>query len=228
MQAWGDASRFTQRLTDTAPTKSGVVGLLAAARGLRRTDPLEELLAIRFGVRIDQPGRIERDLQTARTADGKHAFPLTDRYYLTDAAFVAAVNGPPELIAALEYAVQHPVFPLYLGRRSCVPQEPLCLGVRQAPIWPALADEPWHAARWWRIRQAKTVDLEVRIDREAAPAAIHTDWRTSVKDAPVSFDPRLRQWRAREVVRGQVTVNNPDGSQAMAPIHDPIAVLGGG
>ena len=30
MQAWGDASRFTTRQTRTEPTKSGVLGLLAA------------------------------------------------------------------------------------------------------------------------------------------------------------------------------------------------------
>ena len=36
MQAWGADSRFDIRKTNREPTKSGVIGLLAAALGLRR------------------------------------------------------------------------------------------------------------------------------------------------------------------------------------------------
>ena len=43
MQAWGVKSRFTVRSTELAPTKSGVIGMLAAATGRRRTDPIEDL-----------------------------------------------------------------------------------------------------------------------------------------------------------------------------------------
>jgi hypothetical protein len=46
------------------PTKSGVVGLLAAARGLARTDPLSELTDLRLGVRVDVPGVPLRDYHT--------------------------------------------------------------------------------------------------------------------------------------------------------------------
>ena len=38
LQAWGSDSKFETRKTDREPTKSGVVGLLAAALGLRRDD----------------------------------------------------------------------------------------------------------------------------------------------------------------------------------------------
>ena len=65
MQAWGDNSRFTRRDTRMIPTKSGVLGLLAAADGRRRTDPIEDLAGLRFGVRVDQPGQLQRDFQTA-------------------------------------------------------------------------------------------------------------------------------------------------------------------
>lgn len=36
LQSWGSDSKFETRKTDREPTKSGVVGLLAAALGLRR------------------------------------------------------------------------------------------------------------------------------------------------------------------------------------------------
>ncbi|MFW0768389.1 type I-E CRISPR-associated protein Cas5/CasD, partial [Trabulsiella odontotermitis] len=48
LQSWGTSSRFSRRGTDRVPSKSGVVGLLAAAQGRRRTDPLEELLGLRM------------------------------------------------------------------------------------------------------------------------------------------------------------------------------------
>ena len=38
LQSWGSDSKFETRKTDREPTKSGVVGLLAAALGLRRDD----------------------------------------------------------------------------------------------------------------------------------------------------------------------------------------------
>src|ERR1700754_4151551 len=54
LQAWGSSSRFVRRTTESAPTKSGVIGMLASAQGLERTDEagLERLAALRFGVRI--------------------------------------------------------------------------------------------------------------------------------------------------------------------------------
>ena len=51
MQSWGSESRFTRRATEQMPTKSGVIGMLAAAQGRRRSDPVEDLVGIRFGVR---------------------------------------------------------------------------------------------------------------------------------------------------------------------------------
>lgn len=237
LQAWGSSSRFTRRTTDHAPTKSGVLGLLAAARGLRRSDPLEDLLTLRFGIRIDQPGRIERDFQTARTLDGK-AFPLTDRFYLTDAVFVAAVEGDDELVSALDHALRYPVFPLYLGRRSCPPAGPLAFGdgVRNTDLWTALTDletTPWQAASWWRRNQAPRVDLELRVDAGAVPAAsgpVDDPGRrttTTQRDIPLSFDPRLREYGLRTVVQTFIGIDNPVSHAPRTSVHDPMALLGG-
>lgn len=64
LQSWGSGSRFTERGAQHEPTKSGVVGLLASALGRRRTEPVDDLAELRFGVRIDQPGSFEDDFQT--------------------------------------------------------------------------------------------------------------------------------------------------------------------
>jgi CRISPR system Cascade subunit CasD len=129
LQAWGASSHFAYRHTEIAPTKSGVIGMLAAARGMRRTDELTELLGLSFGVRIDQPGQLVRDFQVARTLDEKHSMPLTYRYYLADAAFLAAVSGEQSLLEGLHETLTRPQFPLYLGRRSCPPAGRVSLGV---------------------------------------------------------------------------------------------------
>ena len=101
LQAWGDSSRFSRRDTRMVPTKSGVLGLLAAAQGLRRTDPLEDLVHLRFGVRSDQPGSLQRDFQTAIDWRTGKSMPLSYRYYLADARFVAGVEGPRPVVEGL-------------------------------------------------------------------------------------------------------------------------------
>src|SRR5262249_18303649 len=143
MQAWGSSSRFAHRTTEVAPTKSGVIGMLAAARGIRRTEPITELLGLRFGVRIDQPGQVIRDFQTARPPGNAHSL-LTYRFYLSDAIFLAAVSGDDEsLLRGLDEALRRPHFPLYLGRRSCPPAGPVSLGVQPGSVEQALERWGW-------------------------------------------------------------------------------------
>lgn len=102
LQSWGTSSRFVHRGTDRAPSKSGVIGLLGAAQGLRRTDPLGELLQLQVGVRVEQAGTMERDFQTARPVDGSKPMPLSYRFYLADAVFLVAVEGEDGLLGGLE------------------------------------------------------------------------------------------------------------------------------
>ncbi|MCC6313005.1 MAG: type I-E CRISPR-associated protein Cas5/CasD, partial [Thermomicrobiales bacterium] len=64
MQAWGTQSRFTERDTGLEPSKSGVIGLLCAALGRERTDPVDDLAALTMAVRVDIEGVVRRDFQT--------------------------------------------------------------------------------------------------------------------------------------------------------------------
>lgn len=223
MQSWGSESRFSRRATDLQPTKSGVLGLLAAARGSRRTDPLEDLLDLRFGVRADQPGTLQRDFQTAKSLDGKQSMPLTYRFYLADAAFVAAVEGERALLEGLDAALREPTFPLYLGRRSCPPAGPVTLGLREGSVEEVLRSEPWHAAAFVR-RRNRSPEVHVELVLDAAP---DDEPERMIRDVPLSFDPELRSYGLRGVVRKRVVLPNPDAPAQVADVHDPMSVLGG-
>lgn len=220
LQAWGAASRFAYRHTEVAPTKSGVIGLLAAARGMRRTEPLTELLGLGFGVRVDQPGQIVRDFQVARTLDGGRSMPLTYRYYLSDAAFLAAVEGEENLLQGLDEALRRPHFPLYLGRRSCPPAGRVSLGVHPGHLADALTGWPWLASTRYRQRAARTVQLEIQRDARPDEPTVET-----IRDEPITFDPTYRQHAWRPIVRSHTLLDNPHSRGAVS--HDPMALLGG-
>ncbi|MFV0429611.1 MAG: type I-E CRISPR-associated protein Cas5/CasD [Arachnia sp.] len=216
MQSWGDSSRFQTRGTRREPTKSGVLGLLAAAQGRRRTDSLEDLLNLRFGVRVDQPGTIIRDFHTAHDHAG-NSMPLSNRYYLADAAFVAGVEGDQGLLAALDQAIQTPRFPLYLGRRACPAEGQISLGVRPGPLCEELSAERWWASPWHRKRCAHDVALDLYLDAEPGQ---HGD---EIRDVPLSLDPANRQYGWRTVYHHTIRKPNPDGTAE----PDWLAALGG-
>lgn len=113
------------------PTKSGVIGLLAAALGLRRdeTEPLTRLVQLRFGVRVEREGQLLVDFHMARNEEKDRSY-VTYRHYLEDAVFLVGLESEDTaLLQELAEALTHPVFPLYLGRRACPPTLPLCLGL---------------------------------------------------------------------------------------------------
>ncbi|MEJ8662216.1 type I-E CRISPR-associated protein Cas5/CasD [Streptomyces sp. MS1.AVA.4] len=226
LQAWGATARFTRRTTESAPTKSGIIGLLAAAQGIDRSDDatLAPLSALRFGVRIDQPGTRVRDFQTAHHRLTGKSMPLSERFYLSDAVFVAALEGDNGLLGELHAALQAPVYPPYLGRRSCPPSRPVELNLHDdAVLHQALLDEPWQAATWYQKARRKEPVVSLAVLCEAGPGEHETDlWR----DQPVSFTAEHRRHDLRTVVTTTVEVPNPQATPTRAvPAHDPFAAL---
>jgi len=210
MQAWGDSSRFNRRDTRGVPTKSGVLGLLAAADGRRRTDPIEDLAGLRFGVRVDQPGQLQRDFQVAVNTDTGHSMPLSYRYYLADAAFLAGVEGNSSLLEALAQRLTNPRFPLYLGRRSCPVAGEIFRGLTDESLEVTLRREDWLAARWYRRSQRQTVELDLYVDAVGTNEANYPV--ETRRDVPISFSPVRREYGWREVAQlPPVVKENPDG-----------------
>jgi CRISPR system Cascade subunit CasD len=219
LQSWGDSSRFVERKTRPEPTKSGIVGLLAAAQGRRRTESIEDLTGLRFGVRTDQPGTLERDFHTAIDWRTGKAKPLSHRYFLADARFVAAVEGEEGLLDGLRQSLARPTFPLYLGRRAYPPATPLTAEILPGAIMDTLTTWPWTASEAHRRQQPASVRLPIA--RDAAPGEQPDE---VIRDSPLSFDPADRRYTWRDVVHDAVTVDNP---QSRRRTPDWLAPLGG-
>lgn len=150
LQSWGAAGTFHHRDTNPFPTRSGLIGMFAAAQGRTRDNALDPYdlpgeprhTDLLFTCRIDRPGTLFRDFHTAgggrgfqqglRKADGGYrpqnkSTLITRRDYLTDAVFTLAVQGPAALLAHIAATLTAPVFSPYLGRRWCLPDEPLII-----------------------------------------------------------------------------------------------------
>lgn len=168
MQSWGVQSRFSVRDTGREPSKSGVVGLLCAALGRARCEPVDDLAALRMGVRVDQEGSVDYDYQTARdvfkAGGGTKNTEPSRRYYLGDARFLAGLAGDDlDLLARLHDALRNPHWPLYLGRKAFVPGEPIWLadGLRRGVgLLHALRSYPWLGPDWRQPAEQLRVVLE--------------------------------------------------------------------
>ena len=219
LQAWGLESKLDVRRTWNEPSKSAVLGLIAGAMGIRREDAeslrrLEERTA--FGVRVEQEGTLLQDYHMVRRYKGRGAFlkdekPTTvyqtERYYLCDAVFLAAIEAGEPLLHEIDEALRHPAFPLYLGRRSCPPVPPVSLGIRPTPLRQTLQEEPWRASEryrqmWRRLNPNQAVRLRWMAD--AQPEDRNTGVR---RDVPLSYDPAWREYAFRKAEEGYIELN---------------------
>lgn len=215
LQAWGETSRWVVRDTRLEPTKSGVVGLLGCCLGLGAAREHDRRLAqigasLGMGVRVDRPGAVLRDYHTVHggvlSAEGKIKITqstgeaetvVSERDYLTDACFLVALAGNPALLDEIEGALRNPVWPPYLGRKSCAPS---------APLLPAL---PGHTSRGIATNLRAALEAFPYLGRGEPPsrarAVIDADWATDMVgmprqrrlDVPISFAARL--FRSRYV-----------------------------
>lgn len=182
LQSWGTNSHFEIRNTDAHPSKSGVIGMIAAGLGYSRDDDenLARLNCLSYAVRIDQTGELLRDYHTAKKYKENGTFErtyVTTRYYLQDAVFIVALSCDDEkLIDDVKTAVMFPYYSLYLGRRSLPPTAELFLGVFDSDAVTILKEYPWQASPWYKKKNSarlriyadesllKSEKLEIRND----------------------------------------------------------------
>lgn len=136
LAAMGELAGHERRGTLGWPGRSALLGLLGAALGRRRDADFSDLDALDLAVAIFDEGTPFRDYHTVETVPSaavKHpnsrpealraAHPLqtnttiTLRDYRTGSLFGVAVWSGD--LDALARALTHPVFTLYLGRKSC-------------------------------------------------------------------------------------------------------------
>jgi len=150
LQSWGSQSLLTDRDTGLEPTKSGLLGLVCAALGRPRHEALDDLIQLRLGIRVDRPGVKLKDfhiVQNVLEADGKGKKNIiTNRAYLSNAAFLVGLEGDLVLLKAIHQALRHPVWPLFFGRKAFVPSQPVWMpdGLRENQnLKQALMDCGW-------------------------------------------------------------------------------------
>lgn len=153
--SWGDIPGSEYRPSYAHPSKSSIIGLLAAALGIRRDEEeLQKALSesFDFAVRVDAAGSLLRDYHTIQTPPKKQGVVnrtrrrelsvedlytvLSTRDYYCDAAYTVAIklrDGARHSVNQLADALRKPLFTLYLGRKSC----PLAL-----PLQPKIIDTP--------------------------------------------------------------------------------------
>lgn len=187
LQSWGVQSNYTVRDSGLEPSKSGVIGLLCAALGRPRDAQLEDLAALRMGVRVDREGVLRSDYHIAQDvldSDGKKTrnSVVTNRYYLADAAFLVGLEGDGALLNELQVALQKPVWALYLGRKAFTPSVPIWL--RDGLQTGKTLEQALHAYGWIVRRHADTAQTEVRAVLEAK------DGSQIRSDVPLSFSAR--------------------------------------
>ncbi|GLU49913.1 type I-E CRISPR-associated protein Cas5/CasD [Nocardiopsis ansamitocini] len=210
MQSWGEHSAFGERDTLPYPTRSGLIGMFAAAQGVQRGEPLERYAELELTVRVDRPGvrmvdfhtvggGLPRD-RTVPTAEGKRRGEnqttiVTRRSYLADAVFTVAVTGPATHDIA--DALLTPHWQPYLGRRSFVPDPLLVLRRSVAdPVAELLGAVPLP------YRRMSGTDAETVVDvlYERDPGGEGPERTLAVlSDVPRSFASASRRYATRRI-----------------------------
>jgi CRISPR system Cascade subunit CasD len=157
MQSWGHSSRFERRVTALHPTRSGILGLVAAAMGIDKFGENEANDLARFQslrvITVNLPKRnkqgeniIIRRLEDYHTVTGirrandkvdKEATVLTYRHYLMDARFGVLLEGPYAILNEIAIALKNPRWGIWLGRKCCVPSTPVLVDMpgERSSIW---------------------------------------------------------------------------------------------
>lgn len=151
LASWGDIAVGEVRPSFERPSKSSVLGLLAAALGIRRDEEARhQALADTYGyaVEVQRFGQPLRDYHTVQRPPQRKgadyanrreelagvprqnlATTLSYRDYWQDGLYVVCLwvksEPPVHSLTDLAAALRQPVFVLYLGRKNCPPALPL-------------------------------------------------------------------------------------------------------
>lgn len=210
LQSWGTDSKFETRYTDFYPSKSAVIGMIAASFGYRRDEDekIKKLNDLDFAVRVDQRGNLLRDYQiaTAYKPDGRFERNyVTNRYYLEDAIFVVAIGGEDDFIDKIEQSLKNPYFQTFFGKRSNPINPDFILDKTNQGVVESLENISWQAGNWYKkeYKNKSMVELEVYIDGDLIKESV-SKFR---KDRVESFSQKHRQFGYRGEKRYLVTLS---------------------
>jgi CRISPR system Cascade subunit CasD len=234
MAAWGEIAVGEQRPSDGYPGKSAILGLVAAALGLRRSDEIRHLelhQSLGFAVRVDLRGSLLRDYHTTQAPTqrkgktyrtrqdeiqaGNLNTILSQRDYRCDAFSSVLLwlkdETSPWSLAELQQSLKKPQFVLYLGRKSC----PLAL-----PLSPQLIQA--NNLRDAFEQRSNTPELEGLMNNDSIAVYWEGDdfersgfsednlhWQTMRRDALTS----RKRWQYTERVEHYVSLHPQRGSE---------------
>ena len=219
LQSWGAASKFGDRGTLDAPTRSGLLGMITAACGIDKNDEVRDrdwlaraaslsfaVFSFRRGNRMTDyhtvGARYNRDDAWERrmiptTADGKpRGTDLTHRDYLTDSVFGVVLSGDDGMIAEIASGLADPVWGGWFGRKNCIPTEPILAGVFESDdaAKDAIRDRFCRSLERGKGKVAGSAGESVVFSVVEVTA---DEAEESVLDVPVSFT--RREFHARRV-----------------------------
>lgn len=213
MQSWGTNSNFENRHTDFYPSKSGVIGMIAASLGYRRDEDekISELNELSFAVRIDQPGNLLKDYHIARKFKKNGSLErnyVTNRYYLEDAVFVVAISHKDDILMdEIENSLKSPWFQTFLGRRSLPLTADFFLESNEKDLIDSLSQIEWQASEWYKKKiKEDAVKLEIYSDfyqKKAKSSSMR-------KDRVLSFSQMNRRFNYRYESVFTVEIPNKD------------------
>ena len=141
MSSWGDIAVGETRPSFTYPSKSAVLGLVAAVLGIRRDEEVkQQQLAegLGFAVCVESAGVPLADYHTAQVPSGKERYCtrrqelfgekselntiLSTRDYRSDGLYIVVLwqkKHDEWSIEQIKVKLEHPEFVPYLGRKSC-------------------------------------------------------------------------------------------------------------
>ena len=119
---------------------------------------------------------IDGELELVESLSAQLEIAQHDDRLIGDAVFLAGLEGDREFLEVLAEAIRRPVFPLFLGRRSCPPAGPLLPLMLDGTLEEVFQDQPWAAAAWYRrsrdVRGLPEVRLETAVDATPSPVRV--------------------------------------------------------
>ncbi|GAX46541.1 type I-E CRISPR-associated protein Cas5/CasD [Pseudolactococcus reticulitermitis] len=225
LQAYGIDSHFETRQTQRYPSKSAIIGIIAASLGFRRNqdDEIQMLNQLDFVVRVDQPGELLRDFHTAH-AIKKDGSPnrtyVSHRYYLQDAVFIIAISGEETVIQKVAKALKSPYFQPFMGRRSLpLNSDFFMCEVDETPIT-VLKNLEWQAAKWYQKKNKNVSQLDLYADANL----LDSGEILMPRDRVISFSQEKRQHGFRPIKHIRISVIKKE----IATTHDVFSAIEGG
>lgn len=211
LQSWGTGSHFETRHTDLHPSKSAIIGMIAASMGLRRDEDeqIKKLNQLDFAVRVDQPGKLLRDYHTARKYKRNGTFDrtyVTNRYYLEDAVFIVGIaHEDEEWLDLIEQALKNPYFQPFMGRRSLPLPSDFFIGSMKKTVIDSLKSTSWQANYWYKKEAMKNEKKKIRLSIYADVDLVDTNDTTMRQDRVESFSQKERKHNFR--AEGQIKID---------------------